>query len=296
MSNVDLKGVFPPIATPFLEGRVAYDKLASNVEKWSKTGIRGIVVFGSNGESVFLSEEEKCRVVETVVQSSPKDRPTIVGSGCESTLETLKLTEACAGRGADAALIITPHFYGGKMTEKALINHYTELANRSSLPLLIYNVPKFTHINVTVNLVAILSQHPNIMGIKDSAGNVAQLGEFLNGVHKDFDVLVGTAGVLFGALTLGCAGGILALANVAPEICVRIQDLIHAGRLEEARTLQLKMIPVNKAITATYGIAGLKAALDMLGYFGGDPRPPLLPASGKEKDEIREILTAADLL
>jgi len=149
---------------------------------------------------------------------------------------------------------------------------------------------------MTAGLVAQLSRHPNIAGIKDSTGNVIQLGEIANQVDADFNLLVGTAGALFGALALGCVGGVLALANVAPQICVRIYQLVQEGNFEEAKKLQLKMIPVNQAVTATYGVPGLKAAMDMLGYFGGDPRPPLLSSSEKEKSEIREILIKADML
>jgi 4-hydroxy-2-oxoglutarate aldolase len=182
------------------------------------------------------------------------------------------------------------------MNEAALFRHFTEVADRAALPILIYNVTKFTNINVGVGLVARLSQHPNIIGIKDSNGNVSSLGEMIATVDKDFSVLVGTAGALFGALTLGAAGGVLALANVAPEVCVQIQALLKQGHIEAARTLQLRMLPVNTAVTATYGVPGLKAALDLLGYFGGDPRPPLLPACEKERGEIREILWKAGLL
>ncbi len=296
MAPVDLHGIFPPIATPFLDGKVAYDQLAANVEKWGRTGIHGFVVLGSNGEFVYLSEEEKRRVVETVARSAPAGELVIAGTGCESTEETLRLTRDCAERGAQAALVITPHFFGGRMSDAALARHYTSVADHSPIPIILYNVPKFTHLSLTASQVARLAEHPNIIGIKDSAGNVAQLGEYLNHVPDDFSVLVGTAGVLFAGLSLGCAGGILALANIAPAPCVRIFQRVRQGRFAEARNLQLEMIPVNKAITATYGVAGLKAALDLLGYFGGDPRLPLLPLNDPEKSEIRNILRHARLL
>ncbi len=296
MDKVNLHGIFPPIPTPFLNGKVAYDKLESNVKKWSKTGIKGFIVLGSNGEYVYLSEEEKRKVVETVVQSSPDDLLVIAGSGCESTEETLKLTRDCAKLDAHASLVITPHYYGDKMSEYALIKHYTVIADNSPIPIILYNVPKFTHISLTVNTVSTLSEHPNIIGIKESSGNVNLLSEFLNNVGEDFDVLVGTAGVLFGALSIGCSGGVLALANITPANCVKIFELVKEGRFEEAIKIQLRMIPVNKAITATYGISGLKAALDMLGYFGGNPRLPLPNSTEIEKSEIREILKRAELL
>jgi 4-hydroxy-2-oxoglutarate aldolase len=296
MAKIDLHGIFPPITTPFLSGKMAYDKLASNVEKWSLTGLKGFVVLGSNGEYVSLSEKEKRTVVDIVVQSAAKEMLIIAGTGCESTVETLRLTEDCAKLGAHAALVVTPHYYAGRMGEAALVKHYSEVADHSPLPILLYNVPKFTHINLAAGMVARLSKHPNIVGIKDSSGNVIQLGELMNAVAKDFDVMVGTAGVLFGGLTLGCAGGVLALSNVAPEHCVKIYDLVEQGDFETARELQLKMLPVNQAVTAVYGVPGLKAALDILGYFGGDPRLPLLPSSQQEKSDIKAILKKADLL
>lgn len=296
MDEINLRGIFPPIATPFIDGKVAHDKLEANVEKWGLTGIKGFVVLGSNGEFVYLSEEEKRAVVDTVVRSSAGEMTIIAGTGCESTEETLRLTRDCAERGARAALVITPHFFGGKMSEGALERHYRVVADHSPIPIILYNVPKFTHLNLTANTVSRLAHHPNIVGIKDSAGNVNQLGQYLNHVEKGFSVLVGTAGVLFAGLTLGCVGGILALANVAPKPCVEIFDLVQEGRLEEAKAVQLRMLSVNDAITATYGIGGLKAAMDLLGYFGGEPRLPLLPSTEGEKSEIRKILNEAGLL
>ena len=296
MPKINLHGIFPPIPTPFIKGEIAYDQLAANIEKWRKTGLKGLVAMGSNGEYVYLSPEEKRKFVAKVVELTPDHMQVIAGTGCESTKETIDLTRDCADIGANAALVVSPHYYGGRMNEAALHAYFTTVADQSPIPILLYNVPKFTHINLTVGLVAQLSRHPNIAGIKDSTGNVIQLGEIANQVDADFNLLVGTAGALFGALALGCVGGVLALANVAPQICVRIYQLVQEGNFEEAKKLQLKMIPVNQAVTATYGVPGLKAAMDMLGYFGGDPRPPLLPSSEKEKLEIREILIKADLL
>jgi 4-hydroxy-2-oxoglutarate aldolase len=296
MNPTDLHGIFPPIPTPFVDGQVAYDKLAANIASWNKTGLKGYVAFGSNGEYVYLSEAEKLEVVRTVVQSAGPGMKVIAGTGCESTWQTIKLTNECAKLGAHAALVVTPFYYGGRMNEAALYKHFTEVADQAAIPILIYNVTKFTNINTSVGLVARLSRHPNIIGIKDSNGNVSSLGEMVATVDRDFSVLVGTAGALFGALTLGAVGGVLALANVAPEACVQIHRLVGQGRIKPARGLQLRMLPVNSAVTATYGVPGLKAALDMLGYFGGDPRLPLLPASEKERGEIREILKKAELL
>jgi len=296
MAKLDLHGIFPPIATPFINGKVAYDELAANVAKWNRTGLKGFVVLGSNGEYVYLSDEEKRTVVDTAVQSAAKDMLIIAGTGCESTTETLRLTEDCARLGAHAALVVTPHYYAGRMGEAALMRHFSELADHSPIPILLYNVPKFTHINMSADFVARLAEHKNIVGLKDSSGNVIQLQEILNAVAEDFNVMVGTAGVLFSGLTIGCVGGICALANVAPEACVKIFDLVKAGDLDAARELQLKMIPVNQAVTAIYGVPGLKTAMDMCDYFGGDPRPPLLPSSDQERSKIEAILKKAGLL
>jgi len=235
-------------------------------------------------------------VVETVARSAPKRMPVIAGTGCEATTETIRLTRDCAEIGVHAALVVTPSYYGGMMDDMAMVRHFSEIADHSPVPVLLYNVPKFTNINLSAQTVAELSRHPNIVGIKDSSGNVIQLGEYLNAVDNEFQVLVGTAGALFGALSLGCVGGILALANIAPHVCVQIQSSMNENDFQTAAELQLKMIPVNKAATATYGVSGLKAAMDMLGYFGGEPRRPLRPVTEREKDAIRQLLVTAELL
>lgn len=296
MTSCNFSGIFPPIPTVFENGRLAVDRLAANVTRWCTTGIAGMLVLGSNGEYVYLSEEEKRQAVQAVVQAAPKNRLIVAGTGCESTAATIRLTRDCAALGAHAALVVTPCYYGSQMTPKALIQHYETLADQSPIPLLLYNVPKFTGINLSVATVAHLAQHPRIVGIKDSTGNVAQLGALLNAVPQDFHVLVGTAGALLGALSLGCVGGILALANVAPEACVAIWQAAKNQQWEAARRLQLKMLPVNEAVTATYGIAGLKYAMDLLGYFGGLPRPPLLALEAQQQHRIRRILVDAELL
>lgn len=295
MKKIDLAGIFPPIVTPFKKEEVAYDYLVENINKWNNSGLKGFVLLGSNGENVFLSEAEKIEVVKTVIKNRAKDKIIIVGSGCESARETIYLTNRLAASGAQAALIVTPFYYGGKMNDEALIKYYTVVADNAEIPVLLYNVPKFTGVNINPGVLSVLAKHPNIIGIKDSSGNVNQLGQYLNEVDDNFNILVGTAGSLLGALTLGCKGGILALANIVPEKCVEIQQLIQAGKLSEARALQLRMIPVNHATTTTYGISGLKYAMDLLGYKGGETRLPLLPLKQEEKEKIRNILVKASL-
>jgi len=292
---MNLAGIYPPIVTPFLKDDVVHHYLAENVEKLSKSGIKGLIVLGSNGENVYLSEEEKIDVVKTTIQSASKNMLIIVGSGCESTRETIYLTNRMAKMGAHAALIVTPFYYGSKMNDEALIKYYSTVADQVEIPILLYNVPKFTGINLSVEALSALSKHPNIIGIKDSSGNVNQLGQYLNQVNPDFNVLVGTAGALFGALTLGCKGGILALANILPKKCVEIFQLVQDGKIKEARELQLRLIPVNHAITTKYGISGLKYAMNLLGYKGGEVRSPLLATKYEEQEKIKEILMGAGI-
>lgn len=290
--TLNLEGIFTPIITPFLKEKIAYDLLSYNICKLSKTGIKGIVVLGSSSESVFLSNEEKINILKKTMQVVPKSMKIIVSSGCESTIETIRLTNIFAKLGVSAALIITPSYYIGKRKHEVLKKHYFEIADNCDIPIILYNIPKFTHTNLDVKIVATLAKHPNIIGIKDSLGDINQLGQYINNTNKDFNVLVGTAGALLGALTLGCKGGILALANLVPEYCVKIFKLIKENKVKEARLLQLRLIPVNQAIIVDYGISGLKYAMDMLGYHGGDMSLPL-PISTIEKKEIKNILMKA---
>ena len=296
--KVNIEGIFPPIATPFVDGRVAHDRLKENLDRWNKTELAGYAVFGSNGESVYLDQEEKLAMVDTVKQNLPQGKLLIAGTGCESTEATVRLTNLAAERGADAALVVTPHYFGGKMDNVALKKHYLTIADGADIPILIYNVPKFTGINVGPDLVSSVAEHPNIIGIKDSSGNIAQVGEMIVTTPSppSFHVLAGSAGHLLAALALGASGGILALANVAPDECCRIFDDFRNGKHADARELQLKLLGANKAVTAHFGVPGLKAALDMVGYYGGDPRPPLPPLGEGQRNQLREILKRADLI
>jgi 4-hydroxy-2-oxoglutarate aldolase len=296
--KVKIEGIFPPIATPFTNGRVAHDRLRGNLERWNKTQLAGYAVFGSNGESVFLEQEEKLALVDTVKQAIPPDKLLIAGTGCESTEATVRLTNLAAERGADAALVVTPHYFKGNMDSSALKRHYLTIADGANIPILIYNVPKFTGVSVSPELVASLAEHPNIIGIKDSSGNIAQLGEMIatTPLPPSFHLFAGSAGHLLAALSLGASGGIVALANVAPEECCRMFDYFRSGRHADARDLQLKLLATNKAVTAQFGVPGLKAALDMVGYYGGDPRPPLLPLGEEQRKQVGEILKRAGLI
>jgi 4-hydroxy-2-oxoglutarate aldolase len=290
------EGVYPPIPTPFVDGEIAHDKLAENLAWWNQTDLAGYVVLGSNGETVYLSEAERAEVLSTARRAIPRDKLLIAGTGAESTRATIERTKAAAEAGADAALVLTPCYYKGQMTAEALRRHYFALADASPIPILIYNVPKFTGLDLSAETILELAQHPNIAGIKDSGGNVTKLGAVIGAAPDHFEVLAGSGGFFYPALVLGAVGGVLALANVAPDQCCQIYQATREGQHGQAQELQLRMIPLNAAVTARFGIPGLKAALDLLGYYGGEPRSPLSPLNSDQVEEIRRILKEAGLL
>lgn len=292
-----ITGVFPPIATPFgSDGAYSAEAMRANILRWNETGLAGYVVAGSNGESALLTFDEAVQAVATVREAALAEQLVIAGAGRQSTAETIRLTRAVAKAGADAALVMTPFFYGGQMTSEALVRHFGAVADASPIPVIAYNVPKFTHLNMAPEAVAQLADHENVVGLKDSAGNIGQIIDLVRLCPPDFSILVGNAPAYMSAVQAGASGGILALANVAPRECVAIWNLLQAGKDNLAREIQFRMMPVGKAVTSGYGIPGLKAALDALGYQGGTPRPPLMPASGAVRQAIADILDAAGLL
>jgi 4-hydroxy-2-oxoglutarate aldolase len=291
-----LTGIFPPIPTPFLNDELALDKLEFNISIWNTTGLNGYVIMGSNGEAVFLTRDEKLKLTSTVKEAAASDKLIIAGTGTDSIRETIALTNEVAACGADYALVLTPSFYKSEMKHDSFISYFTKIADAVKIPVIIYNVPKFTGVDIQAETIAQLAEHRNIAGVKNSTENLRQTVEFVAAVPDTFAVLVGTASVLYNGLTSGAVGGIIALANIAPEECVHIKKLIAAGMLPDALTLQKRVIPVNKAVTTQYGVAGLKAAMDMMGYFGGEPRAPLMPLNTNEKENLKKILINADLL
>ncbi len=277
----------PPITTPFQKGEVALDRLKENFQKWNQTGLSGYLILGSNGETVYLNEKEKMKVIEVSRESIPVSKIMMVGTGMESTRETIQFTNQAAKSGADWALVVTPYYFKGSMKPQVLHDHFIAVAESSQIGILLYNVPQFTGINMEPELVAKLSEHPNIIGIKDSSGNIGQLSEIIHLSKKGFSVFVGSAPVFFPALCVGAVGGILAVANVVPNECVQIFNLFKEKKFDEAGELQYRLTPLAKDVTTKYGIGGLKIAMDVAGYFGGDPRPPLK----KPGSEVREELT-----
>ena len=294
---ISLSGVFPPITTPFdAGGNVAYDALVANLERWNAYDLAGYVVLGSNGEAPFLTADEKASILTLCREAIPSGKLLIAGTGSESTRATIALTNFAAEAGADAALVVTPHYYGPKMTPDALVRHYHQVADASPIPIILYNVPKATHLDMDATTIARGAQHPNVLGVKESSGNVVKLADIVRQCRPGFQVLAGTAGFFFPALAVGAVGGVLALANIAPQHCIDIHHLHRSGYWAEAAELQRRMIPVNAAVTARYDIAGLKAALDMLGYYGGPVRSPLLDLTDSDRDALRAILIDGGIL
>ena len=297
MRKISVTGVYPPIPTPFDDkGEVAYDKLSGNIERWCNTPLNGLLVLGSNGEFTYLNEQEKIEVFKTARKAIPRDKLFIAGTWCDSTKSTLELTEQAAKCGADAAMILTPIYYRSKMDGRSLVLHYTELAERSPLPVLLYNMPANTGIDLDAQTIIELAQHPNIIGIKDSSGNMAKLGDVVMHAPPDFHFLAGSAGFLYPAMVLGACGGIMALANIAPELCCRLYQYGRDSLHEKARELQLRLIRANTAVTAQFGVPALKKALDWVGYHGGLPRSPLRPINEKQEDSLKKILAQAGIL
>jgi len=290
-------GVFTPIATPFTtDGRVDDQALRSNVALWMQTPLTGLVVLGSNGEAPQLDDDEADRVVDLVREGVPRERLLIAGTGRESTKATIAATRRAAQAGVDAVLVRTPSFFKSQMTTPAFIAHYTRVADASPVPVLLYNVSMYTGVNLQADAVEHLAQHPNVAGMKESGGDIAQIADFVSRTPDDFVVLAGSATTLFHALCAGCDGAVLALAALLPEECVRMRALVQENRLDEARALQRRLLPLARSVGGTYGVAGLKAALDLIGYRGGPTRPPLLPASPQIVEIIRGQLDALGAL
>jgi len=289
--SYNLSGIFPPLTTPFTEDDLAIDKLLRNIRKYERRELSGYVLFGSNGESAFLTNKEKLLLISSVREHTKKTL--IAGTGLDSIKDTIHLTNEAAEKGADYALLITPSFFKSEMNHHTFLNYYTKVAESVMIPILIYNVPKFTSVNIEPDTIIELSKHPNIAGLKDSTENPSRISEIVANVPDSFKVIVGTASVLYPGLASGAVGGILALANIAPDECLQMYNLFLSGKNKEALELQNKMIPVNRAVTSKYGVAGLKAALDILGYEGGNPRMPLEPLSEAQIIELKIILKTA---
>ncbi len=287
-----LHGIFPPVTTPFnQEGALALDRLKENITRYNETGVAGYVVIGSTGESVLLGRAE-IEQVWTSARQAAGDKILIAGTGVDSTAETIARTNRAAELGYHVALVKTPYYYKGQMTAEVHAEHYLRVADAARIPLLIYSVPQFTGVAVEAPLVAQLAQHPNIIGIKESSGVMQRVGEILLRAPAGFQTLVGSATTLYPSMALGAAGGILAVADFLPELCVELYDACAEGDYARARKLQERLIDLTLTLVAKLGISGVKYAMDRAGYYGGPARRPLLPLNEAQKKEAERILEA----
>ncbi len=272
-----LRGILPPVVTPFdSDGALDLAAFEANLEAWAGEDLEGYVVLGSNGEAASLEEEEKLALVRAA-RARAGGRAVLVGTGLDSTRATIALTRKVADLGADAVLVLTPHYYKPQMTAEALRRHFVAVADASPVPVYLYSMTLFTGVPWPPALAAELASHPRIAGIKESSSDLGLLGRIISSVPARFEVACGSAPVLYPALCLGACAGVLAVANCAPALAVAIY-----------------LTPLAVAVTATYGIAGLKAAVDAAGWRGGYVRPPLLPLAAAARDEIRALVAAAN--
>lgn len=282
-----LKGVFPPVVTPFNpRGKIDEARFRENLRAYSGIGLAGVVVAGSTGEAPYLTERERLRLIELARAVVRPPELLIAGAGLESTAATLRLSREAVARGADVLLLLTPGYYRSRMDSAALRAHFRALADALPRPLIIYNIPQFTGIRMEPDAVAALSRHANIAGIKESSGDLPYVRALLRKVERRFRVLVGAAMIFLDALRSGAAGGVLGQAGFAPEICVGLYEAYRQGRMKTARGLQRRLVPLVQKVSAPYGVAGIKAALDLAGYQGGAPRPPLLPLSAAGRKAV----------
>lgn len=293
--NKPLGGLYIALTTPFAGEKISPARMRDNVRKYNRTGLAGYLVLGSTGESVFLSDDESEKLIEAVAESAAPGRKILAGTARESTRATVEFTRRAARSGIAAALVRPPSYFKSKMTRESLRSHFLTVAEGSQVPVLIYNIPQNTGISLDPRLVVELAGHPNVAGLKESSGSLGFLGEVIRDVPRDFHYFAGSGHVVYPSLEMGAAGAILAVANAAPELCAEIFRLFKAGRKDEARKLQLDLIPLNKTIVEKHGIAGVKAAQDLRGYYGGPARLPLLPLDESSKKEIASLLDALRL-
>lgn len=292
-----LSGIFPPIMTPFTDQKVAYDKLAENIRKYNNTKLRGYMPLGSNGEFRSLTEEESLKVLDTVYKNKAADKVLMAGTQRESAIATIDFTKKAADRGAEFASVLCPHYYPKKMSDEALIKFYITVADNSPIPILLYNSPGFSNgVVVSPEAVKLLSQHPNIVGMKD--GTKEEMSVYVNTVQKDteFYILAGTISKFYTGLLDGGVGGVLSMANYLPDLCNELYQFYVEKDTVNGQQMHERLCLLNGVTGGKYGIAGVKGAMDLLGYYGGDPRIPLLPLTEAEKAELKDNMKKEGLI
>jgi 4-hydroxy-2-oxoglutarate aldolase len=290
---VNVGGIFPALVTPFdAAGDVSLSAVRHNIALYNQTGVAGFVVLGSTGEAVMLAREEADSVLVAAREGAAAGKVLIAGTGAESTIETISRTKRAAALGYDVALVKTPYYYKPVYRPETYLHHYRAVADASPIPVLLYSVPQFTGITLETREILSLSEHPNIIGIKDSSGVIQRIAEVVGGAAPEFQVLTGGAAVIYPALALGARGAILALASALPEKCTEVYELFVGSKHESARKLQLQLAAASKQIVSEAGIAGVKFAMDLRGYHGGVPRLPLLPLKEEKKQQIAALISA----
>jgi len=287
----DLKGIIPPLVTPFDEsGAVCYRDFESNFDKYLESGITGFLVLGSNGESVYLEQAEKLKLIEAARKRAPSSTMLLAGTGEESTPATIELTRQAANRGADGVLVKNPCYYKGMMSFDVTFAHFAAIADASPVPVVLYNVPAFTRISMEARLIIELAKHPNVRGLKESAGNVQLISEVTWATdERHFSTVAGAAQTLFPNMTAGARGAIAALVCAAPGALLSLYRAFLKGDYQRAATIQRIIAPAANAVTGKYGIPGLKAAMALEGFRSGLPRRPLLPLGKKECENLAQI-------
>jgi 4-hydroxy-2-oxoglutarate aldolase len=293
---IQLNGIMPPLTTPFdVEGNLDVARLSENVARYNDTGLAGYVALGSNGEAIHLSGNERVQVIKAIKQSATPSHKIVAGINEFSTRAAIEATRAASEAGADVALVVTPYFYKSAMTSEVLKRFFNEVADASPIPIFIYNVPQNTGVVIDVPTIAALASHENIIGLKDSSGTMSAMMDTLRLVPTNFNVFVGNGGILYPALSMGAKGAILAVACVAPRACVELFEAVKIGNHAKARELQNRLSPVAHIVTAGLGVPGLKAALELAGFFGGTPRAPLARANEANLEKVRAVLQESGL-
>lgn len=290
-----LRGILLPTTTPFTETEeLDLDALAGNIRKWRAAGISGFVLLGSTGERVHLEESEYLRTLEVARNEIPEDGAFIAGVGQHSTRGTIAEIKKAVQCGADSVLVLTPHYYRSAITQDALVDHYRAVADASAVPVLLYSMPALTGIKIEPETIARLSESQNIIGVKDSSNDVDGFAQTVKLCPPEFAVLTGNGTVLLDALHAGATGAILAVGCVVPEVCLELFNAFHRDDQQHASSLQTKLTPLATAVTARYGIGGLKAALDLAGYHGGSVRAPLRPPDSNARAEIAHLVNSVN--
>jgi 4-hydroxy-2-oxoglutarate aldolase len=284
-------GVMGPMVTPFKSDEsLDLEAFDLNVRAHLAAGLDGLLVAGSTGEAALLGDDERRVLTELARSIIPSDKTLLVGTGAESTRHCIERCRDAARAGADAVLVVAPHYYSSSMTPEAVKAHYTRVADKSPVPVLLYNIPKYMHYRLEPELIADLAKHGNIRGMKDSAGDMTFFARYVESNSDTFDVLTGHGGTFSTALKLGGRGGILAVALFAADLAVEVWRAHNEGRAADADAAQKPLVPLAAEIVARMGVPGVKAAMDRIGLRGGHVRLPLLPVSNGDAAQLDDLL------